>query len=61
MPRPMLIAFQVAEHDGRGGAQTEFMGFAHNIEPLLGIHFVRTNFATNIVVKNFRCRAGQRT
>ena len=61
MPRPMLIAFQVAEHDGRGGAQTEIMGFAHYVEPLFRVDLVRTNFATNIVVKNFRCRAGQRT
>jgi hypothetical protein len=50
----------LAEHDGRGRAETDRVGGAHDVEPLAGADFVRAKHDPNLVIKNFGGRARQR-
>ncbi len=41
VPRPVLIAFDMAEHDGGGGPQARAVRGLHHIEPLAGGELLR--------------------
>src|SRR5262249_34958763 len=58
--RPMLVAIDVTEHDGRGAAQAAAMCGTHHLEPLIGADLVAAEHGAHLVVEDFRRRAWQR-
>src|SRR5262245_9093822 len=60
MSRPMLVAVDMTEHDGRGAAQSAAMGCTHHLEPLVGADLVRAKHGAHLVVEDFRRCAWQR-
>ena len=59
MPRPVLVALDVSEHDGRGRAKAEPMRGAHHVQPFVGADLVVAQRVAHLVVENFRRRARQ--
>src|SRR5688572_26673878 len=51
MARPMLGALDMAEHDGRGGAQAHAMRGLDHVEPLLRAKLVRADDGAYLVVE----------
>ena len=57
--RPVGISIDMAEHDRGGGAQADGVRIAHHIEPLFGVHLVRTDDGADLVVEDLGRRARQ--
>src|ERR1700748_122085 len=59
MARPRDRPLYVTIHDRRCGSQTEFVCGTHNVEPLLRVHFIRTDDRSDLVIEYFGCGALQ--
>ena len=59
MPRPVQRLLDMAEHDGGGGTQPEFVRGLHHAEPLVCVHLVGADHLPHVVIENFSGGAGQ--
>lgn len=57
MPRPMIVAIDVAEHDRRRRPQPNVVRRAHDLEPLRRRYLIRAQDRPHLVIENFRRRA----
>ena len=61
MVRNVFRRFDVSVHQGRGRTQADRMRGAHDLDPAIGLEFVRREHVANVVVQNFGSGAGHRS
>ena len=57
MPRPVPVAVDVAEHDGRRASEADVVRGLHHLEPLGGGDLVRAQDRAHLVIEDFGRRA----
>ena len=54
VPRPMPIAVDMSEHDGRCALEPDLVSSLHDLQPFGGGHLVGAQNGAYLIVKNFR-------